>query len=90
MPEWGVDGKSISSEEMKKNRRGENIDMIWRGTPYADIMNSLFNVMENPAMKCDRCGVRTCAAYAESAALAQNAGMIRHSGCGGGLFATQK
>lgn len=54
---------------------------------FQDLGKKMPDVMQELAMKCNRCGVWICSKCASNAAMAQGAGMIQHSDCGG-IFET--
>lgn len=88
MPTCGVCGKSISSDEMKKDSFGSMMQNAFSGLPGGN-MQFLPNIMEGLAMKCNRCGQWICGKCAERVATSAGAGAIQHSGCGG-MFETLK
>ncbi len=50
-------------------------------------MKTMPNIMEELAMKCNHRGTWICSKCAETTAMSQGAGSIRHTGCGG-IFET--
>lgn len=83
MPNCGSCGRLIPADEMKKSMSSDISGLImpdvdWKKMP---------NVMENLAMKCNRCGEWICSKCASKTALNAGAGMIQHSNCGG-MFET--
>jgi hypothetical protein len=89
MPNCGVCQRAIPADEMKKDQLGNIRGQIWGGTPFGESLKFMPNVMENLALKCNRCGAWICSGCAEKTALAAGAGMIRHENCGG-MFETMK
>ncbi len=82
MPTCSSCGQSIPESQMKHGSLGDL---------FSDMMGAnakrMPNVMEELAMKCDRCGNWICNRCATGAASATDAGMLQHAGCGG-MFET--
>jgi hypothetical protein len=65
-------------------QKGKLFDMLARVAPMQGVdYKKMPNVMEELAMKCNRCGAWICSKCASKSALGAAAGMIRHSNCGG-------
>jgi hypothetical protein len=81
-PRCGVCGGSIPEQQM---RHGVLADAL-AGIPGLDA-KAMPNVMEELAMRCNRCGGWICSQCAVRTAQSAGAGMIQHEGCGG-MFET--
>ena len=73
--------KQIPQQEMRKSVLGDIFGMM------GESAKTMPNLMEEIAMKCNRCGVWICNNCAVRTATEQSAGMIQHADCGG-MFET--
>ncbi len=82
MPTCGSCSKKIPAAEMQKGSLGDLWGYIMPGLDW----KKMPNLMEDLAMKCNRCGEWICSKCVSKVASA-GAGMIKHSNCGG-MFET--
>ena len=83
MVNCGVCNKIIPESKMKKDPMSFNNLMGDVMGDFGVDFKKMPNVMDELAMKCDRCGVWICSKCAANVALSAGAGSITHSGCGG-------